>query len=130
MKRRDFIILAIVLVASLVLFLLRPQAMENNAETAYLHISVPGQADQWVPLTEEREIRIEQDNGDYNVVQLFQGGFRIIESNCSNQSCIHQGEVTVDNIGTRLLGNEVICLPHKLVLTLETTADAAQEQTP
>jgi len=79
---------------------------------------------------EEREIRIEQDNGDYNIVQLFQGGFRIIESNCANQNCIHQGEVTVDNIGERLLGNEIICLPHKLVLTLETAADAAQEPTP
>ncbi|HPF88803.1 MAG TPA: NusG domain II-containing protein [Candidatus Limiplasma sp.] len=130
MKRRDFIILAIVLVASLVLFLLRPKAIVDGTETAYLHISVPGQTDQWIPLTEEREIRIEQDNGDYNVVEIFPGGFRMVESNCPNQDCIKQGDVTVDNIGDRVLGNEIICLPHKLVLSLETEAGTAQENDP
>lgn len=127
MKRRDFIILAIVLVASLVLFLLRPQALQSDTETAYLHISVQGQEDQWIPLTEDKEIRIEQDDGDYNVVQIFPGGFRMLESNCSNQDCVKQGDVTVDNIGDRVLGNEIICLPHKLVLSLVSEEEALAE---
>lgn len=129
MKRRDILILAIVLVASLALFLLRPRAMEENAE-AYLQIAVAGQIRELVALNEEREIRVEQANGDYNVVQIFNGGFRVIEANCYNQDCIHQGEVTTENIASRPLTNEVICLPHKLVLSLVTKQEAAQEQQP
>ena len=130
MKRRDLLILAIVLVASLTLFLLRPKATRDRSATAYLHISVPGQTDEWIPLTEEREIRIEQPNGDYNIVQIFQGGFKVIEANCHNQDCIKQGAVTLDNIGNRALANEVICLPHKLVLSLETGDDIPLEIEP
>ena len=130
MKRRDFLILAIVLVVSLALFLLRPHAIQAPAAPLYLRISIAGQTQELIPLTEEREIRLEQENGDYNIVQIFNGGFRVIESNCFNQDCIHQGEVTADNIGGRALGNEVICLPHKLVLSLVTEDETLLELTP
>ncbi len=130
MKRRDFIILAVVLVVSAVLFVLRPKTVVDNSAAAYLHISVPNQEDQWIPLTGNQNIRIEQDNGDYNIVQIFPGGFRVIESNCLNQNCIHQGDVTLNNIGERALANEIICLPHRLVLSLETGDDIPVEITP
>lgn len=130
MKRRDFLILAIVLAASLTLFLLRPKAIENPAAAAYLQITLAGQTEQLIPLTENREIRIDQKNGDYNIVQIYPGGFKMLEANCYNQDCIHQGEVTLFNIGTRPLSNEVICLPHKLVLSLITQEEAAQEAQP
>lgn len=130
MKRRDFIILAIVLVASLTLYLLRPRTIGDDAEAVYLRVSIAGQTQELVPLTEDREIRIEQENGDYNIVHIYPGGFRVTEANCYNQDCLHQGEVTVDNIGGRALANEVICLPHKLVLSLITGDEAAQEIEP
>lgn len=130
MKRRDLIILAIVLAASLTLYLLRPQAIRDDAAAVYLRVSVAGQTRELIPLTEEREIRIEQENGDYNIVQIFPGGFRVMEANCPHQDCIHQGEVTTDNIGSRALANEIICLPHKLVLSLVTRKEAAQEISP
>ena len=130
MKRRDIIILAIVLVASLTLYLLRPKAVDDPAATAYLQISIAGQTQELIPLTEDREIRIEQENGDYNVVHILPGGFEVIEANCYNQDCIHQGAVTVDNIGNRVLANEIICLPHKLVLSLVTGDETVPELNP
>ena len=129
MKRRDIIILAIVLIASLTLYLLRPKPMDDSA-AAYLQISIAGQARDLIPLTEEREIRIEQENGDYNVIRIFPGGFKVIEANCYNQDCIHQGGVTVDNIADRVLANEIICLPHKLVLSLVTGDETVLELAP
>jgi hypothetical protein len=130
MKRRDYIVLAIVLVASLVLFLLRPHASNDSNTDAYLRISLAGQADQYVALNEERDIRIEQENGDYNIIHIYPDGFRVIEANCYNQDCIHQGEVTTANIESRLLLNEIICLPHRLVLSLVTAEEAQQETAP
>ncbi len=130
MKRRDYIILAIVLVASLALFLLRPQTKNDGNADSYLRITVAGQTEQIVALNEERDIRIEQENGDYNIIHIYPGGFRVIEANCYNQDCIHQGDVTTANIASRLLMNEVICLPHKLVLSLISAEEAQQENAP
>lgn len=120
MKRRDWLIVAIVLVASLTLLLLRPKADTTATTTAYLRIAAPGQSFDLVPLTADQEIVIEQTDGSHNVVEVFQGGFRMKEANCSNQDCIHQGDVTLENMNTRALANEIICLPHKVVLELVT----------
>jgi len=130
MKRRDWLIIGIVLLVSLTLFLLRPRAVDPDAGTAYLRISVPGQTYELIPLTEEREIVIEQADGSRNVVEIFPGGFRMKESNCPNQDCILQGDVTVDNIAGRVLANEIICLPHRLVLELVTADGQPVEAEP
>ncbi|MDD3213860.1 MAG: NusG domain II-containing protein [Eubacteriales bacterium] len=118
MKRRDWLIIAIVVAASLTLYLLRPQT--NVTGTAYLRITVPGQTYELVPLTEEREIVLEQEDGSRNVVEVFPGGFRMKESNCINQTCVLEGDVTVDNVGSRVMANEIVCLPHRVVLELVT----------
>ena len=45
-------------------------------------------------------------------------------SNCENQNCIGQGEVTLENRETRVLFNMVICLPHGISLELLTKEEA------
>lgn len=127
MKRKDWLIIGLVLALSLTLYLLRPKgATEGNA--SYLRISAPGQTFDLVPLSGEQEIVITQDDGSRNVVQVFEGGFRMKESNCHNQDCILQGDVTLANIATRPLANQVICLPHQVVLELVTDESQTQEQ--
>lgn len=130
MKRRDWLIIGIVLAASLTLYLLRPQTNVTDASTAYLRITVPGQTYELVPLTEDREIVIEQEDGSRNVVEVFPGGFRMKESNCINQNCVQEGDVTVDNVGSRVLANEIVCLPHKVVLELVTADGEPVEESP
>jgi hypothetical protein len=122
MRRKDWLILGSVLVASLILFLLRPGVSGTVTATPYLRISVPGQTYELIALDAEQEIVIDQEDGSHNVVEVFPGGFRMKESNCTNQDCVLQGDVTVDNIGERALANEVICLPHKVVLELVTAS--------
>lgn len=129
MKRRDWLILGVALLLGLTVFLLRPGANVDASE-AYLRITVPGQTYELVPLTGEQEIVIEQEDGSRNVVEVFPGGFRMKESNCVNQNCVQQGDVTVENIGTRVLANEIICLPHRVVLELVTADGQAVEADP
>ena len=45
-------------------------------------------------------------------------------SNCDNQDCVGQGEVTLENRDSRILFNMVICLPHRLTLELLTREEA------
>ena len=129
MKRRDWLILGIVLAVSLTLYLLRPRAQEADA-AAYLRISAPGMSFELVPLTQSQEIVIDQADGSHNIVTVFAGGFRMKESNCTNQDCILQGDVTLANMNQRPLANEVICLPHKVVLELVTGDEKTVEITP
>ena len=126
MKRRDRLILTAVLLASLALFLLRPQAAQEDAQ-AMLRITVAGEVYQTVPLTQEQEIVIDQDDGSHNVIRVFQDGFVMAESNCTNQDCVLQGEVTTHNMATRPLANQIICLPHRVVLELVSEDEQALE---
>lgn len=130
MKRRDWLILGIVLAVSLAIFLLRPRADTTGTATAYLRISAPGLQFDLVPLTENREIAIDQDDGSHNVVEIFPGGFRMKESNCDHQDCILQGDVTLANIDSRPLANQIICLPHQVVLELVTGEEQTLEISP
>lgn len=130
MKRRDWLILGIVLAVSLTLFLLRPGASPSATAKTYLRITVPGQTYDLVTLDQTRDITVTQDDGSVNVVEIFPGGFRMKESNCRNQDCIKQGDVTADNADSRALGNEIICLPHRLILELVTAEDTTTVVTP
>lgn len=130
MKRRDWLILAIVLVASLVLFLLRPTNSATDATLKYLRITAPGQTFDLVPLDGDREVVISQEDGSRNVVQVFRDGFRMKEATCKNQDCLHQGEVTTQNVETRALANQIICLPNKVVLELVNADEQTVEIAP
>ncbi len=125
MKRRDWLIVGVVAALSLVLLVLRPGVVSPASGDVYLRITAPDQTFSLVPLTADSEIVIDQADGSHNVVTVFQGGFRMKESNCHNQDCVHQGDVTLQNIATRPLANQIICLPHKVVLELVTKDGAA-----
>ena len=130
MKRRDWLILALVLTVSAAIFLLRPTGGDPATTDAFLRITAPDRGEQLIPLTGDGEIVIEQADGSRNVVTLFKGGFRMKESNCKNQDCMKQGDVTLANIASRPLANQIICLPHQVVLELVTADGQAPETAP
>ena len=47
------------------------------------------------------------------------------EADCEGHDCISEGEVTLENRQDRLLGNMVVCAPHRLTLYLYTPEEAA-----
>lgn len=67
---------------------------------------------------------ITQINGVKNVVHISPDGFYMASATCDNQDCVHQGKVTLDNRDVRLLGNQVVCLPNKVILELLTPEEA------
>ncbi|NLG25277.1 MAG: hypothetical protein GX558_07960 [Clostridiales bacterium] len=84
----------------------------------YVLIQVDGEVRPPVPLTPERDISIEQENGCVNVIHLSAEGVYMAHANCRNQDCIQQGAVTLDNIDSRYLGPRIICLPNKVLIEL------------
>ena len=77
-----------------------------------------------IPLSGENSFRITQPDGSENVIHIGLNSFHMESSNCDNQNCVQQEEVTLENRDTRLLFNMIICLPHNLSLEMLTREEA------
>lgn len=84
---------------------------------AFLVVTVGYKTYQPIPLTEEGYYRFR--HGDcINIVHVTPTSIDMHEANCDNQDCVEQGEVTLENKDTRILGNRIICLPNQVTLQL------------
>ena len=120
LSKKDIVILATVLALAGVLLLasslLRPQSSADAP--LVLRYSINGESAVEVPLTDKRELTIDQGDGVVNVLGLTPNGFSMLSSTCHNQLCVHQGEVSLENMDERPLLHMVVCAPHRLVAEL------------
>ena len=93
---------------------------EEYPAESYLVIKSAGGTAMPVPLNADNAFTVRQSDGSENVVHIGRNSFYMEASNCENQNCVEQGEVTLENRDTRVLLNMVICLPHNLSLELLT----------
>lgn len=94
---------------------------------AYLVMSVRGSIYEPLPLAGEGTFTIKQDESTTNTVHVTPTSVWMEHSSCDNQDCVEQGIVSLENMGSRVLYNMIICLPNEVVLELhtpETLADA------
>ncbi len=107
-----------------------PAATQGQAATAlaaseaYLSVQIGNIVYDPIPLFGQNEFEIVQPDGKRNVVSYTPQSIRMKEASCDNQDCVHQGEVTLDNMNKRILNNMVICLPNQVVLMLLTPEEA------
>lgn len=60
-------------------------------------------------LEEDREIRIDYEDGGYNIVRITGGEISIIDADCPDKTCIKTGILRSADI-------PIVCLPHHLVI--------------
>ena len=124
------LVIALVLVAVVAVagIFLKPKT-ETPAEgvQGWLRIQVGDQVMEPVPLVEDGEYVIDQPDGRQNVVHTTANGAVMHFSTCDNQSCVQQGEVTLQNRDDRVLMNMIICLPNEVILEVLTPAEAGME---
>lgn len=127
-KKRDLILIGICAgLAGLVLWLtpmLRTAPSPENG--LYMRYQIQGQESVLIPLTEERELTIDQGEGIVNTFRLSPQGFAMENSTCKNQICVYQGEVTAENMAERPLYHMIVCAPHRLVAELLTAEEAGK----
>lgn len=123
MKKRDvFLILAVVLIAAALLLVM---SMSNRGKEAAgrMKVYVDGKLYDTVTIVNGRDYEVKQKDGSVNVIRMTENGFYMLSSTCHNQLCIEQGEANADNWNKRSLGTHVICLPNRVDVELELTAD-------
>lgn len=107
--RADFcLIVGILLAAGLAAFLM--YAPYGRKAAAAVVIEQDGREVMRLPLSEDRTVRIESESG-YNAIHITGRGAEVTETDCPDQICQKQGEITA-------LGESIICLPHRLVIRL------------
>ncbi len=97
----------------------------------FVYVSTDSGEGFYLPLPER-----EEDSYTYPLVQLRSDGTKainnirvtpegvsIVSANCDNQDCVHQGMLTLANRDIRPLGNFIICLPHRVWLSLYTAEE-------
>ena len=156
MKRKDFLILGGVAVLAALFFLgslffkpkpdnttlptltLTAQGIDQSAKAieeaeSYLRIKQGNAYYNLVPLNGPGEIIIRQKQGFENVIHIDRNSVVMHSANCPKHECIAQGQMTLDNIDTRVFFQWITCLPHQLSLELLPREDAVNllsEQNP
>ena len=77
-------------------------------------ISVGGKVVKTIDLdkvTDSYTFKLKGKNGGYNVIKVDKGSIAIVEADCPDQVCVHQGKIT-DGI------KPIVCLPHELVIKI------------
>ena len=108
------VVLLVLAAAAALLFFLRPE--ESNFLTA--HIVLDGETVAQYELSElTGPVELPVDQAPYPlVIRVEPEGVSILESSCPSQDCVHTGRIS-------RAGQQIICLPNRLVISLEGGAD-------
>ncbi len=109
MKKADWILIGsvfVLIVVTFLLFILRPQV-----ENAMVFVFLDGSEYARYELLEDSLHVIQTDYGT-NEIQIQNGYVSVVSSNCPEQICVHHKKI-------HLSGETIVCLPHKLVVTIE-----------
>lgn len=108
MKKRDFILIGVVLVLALLLWLL-PRALRffSVQGEKQVRITVEGELYGTYDLQEEQTIEI----NDSNVCRIQDGEVNMTEADCPDKLCMHQGPISIS-------GETIVCLPNKVVIEI------------
>ena len=105
-KTRDAILIASLLILAAVLYLLLGF---GKAQGGYAIVTVEGKIVERIPLTAEGTYSL---NGGSNTLLIKSGSARMTEANCADHICVDTGEI-------RYEGQLIVCLPNKLVVSIE-----------
>lgn len=112
MKKGDiFLIIFYLVLSATISFLLIDNS--QNYDKKYVDISVDNELKYRIdlPVEDERKIHLQTDHG-FNNVLIKDSKVRIIKSNCNDQICVKDGEITNVN-------DILVCLPHKVLVEIK-----------
>lgn len=106
--RNDMLLVAALLVLGGALALFLYVTRETGG---YVSVQIDGETITEFPIGDN--VRVVLGTGEHTNTLVIEGGTaRVVEASCPDQICVRQGAV-------RYAGESIVCLPHRLVITVE-----------
>lgn len=106
--RNDIILILVILAAAMCVW--RVWESKKNIGT-YAVVLVEGEETMRLPLEQDKTIRLERDDGGYNILEIQNGVADITDASCPDHIC-------VDSHGISNVGETITCLPNKTVIQI------------
>ena len=88
-------------------------------EGAFAVVTVNGTETARYSLAENKEIRLESENGGYNILIIKDGKADVTEASCPDHVCVDQRSISKT-------GEAITCLPNKTVITIDNGQEEAE----
>ena len=112
MKKNDVILIGCLLIIFGLLFAgMKFWQKHNTDANAYVEVKVNGEVYGTYPLDEDREEKIEYENGGYNVLEIKDGKANVTKASCPDQICVRHKAIHYSD-------ETIVCLPNKLTITI------------
>lgn len=119
MKKNDFILIgAILIIAFTILMGQRLWQKNSTTDNAFVVITIDGVEKDRLPLNEDCTQMIELTDGSYNQLVIEQGQARVVDADCPDRICVKHAAIKYN-------GQSIVCLPHKVVVSIEGGEDIA-----
>lgn len=109
-------IVVVALVALVLAGFAATQAFGALADARTVHIQDADGKTYDMPLSENGQLMVSTTEGE-NVIVVEGGKVRVESADCPNQDCVHQGEISQ-------AGQQIVCLPHKLVVSIQADGES------
>lgn len=116
MKRNDILLLAGIVLAALLATGLYYLVYHKNGDM--VQITVDGTVTKTFPLDIDTTYIIETANNEKNILEIKDGSASITEADCPDKLCVHQKAISRQ-------GENLVCLPHKVVVTITNSSKKA-----
>ena len=93
-----------------------PSVSPDSEDPVRVYITYNGYPLLDLPFGEEHTVLIHQINGAENTVRMTGEAVYMESATCDNQDCVNMGQVTRENLETRVLGGFIVCLPNMIVV--------------
>ena len=117
-KTRNDIILGLAVIILAAGIWLATELLKKDGSFAV--VTVNGTETARYSLSEDAEIRLESENGGFNILVIKNGKADITEASCPDHVCVDQRAISKT-------GEAITCLPNKTVITVDGEEDAEMD---
>lgn len=114
LRKNDLILIGVVIAAALLLWVINLPHGSSDGKVAV--VTVDGEEYASLPLEKDSQLLIKNRDGHTNLLVIKDGEAYVAEAGCSNQVCVDTGKIKEE-------GELIVCLPHKVVITIENNED-------
>ena len=108
MKKQDFILIAVIVLIAGVIFGVTSLTAKDGA---YVQVEQNGRVTQTLPLNIDSDTVIKTVENETNTLLIRNGYASVTQASCPDKICVRHKKISKN-------GETIICLPHKLVITV------------